>query len=58
MQESKANPKNVQRRKMARIIQLHQVGKNATKSAAHKTDKGSPKMDGKSSLATKPKPKR
>ena len=58
MQESKANPKNVQRRKMARLIQLYRVGKNATKSAAHKTDKVSPKMDGKSSLATKPKPKR
>jgi hypothetical protein len=45
---------------MARIIQLHRVGnwENATKSAAHKTDKVSPKMDGKSSLATKPKPKR
>jgi hypothetical protein len=57
IQESKANPTNVQRRKVAHIIQLHQVGKNATKSAAHKTDKVSPTMDGKSSLATKPKPK-
>jgi hypothetical protein len=44
MQESKTNPKNVQRRKLACIIQLDQVWKNATKSAAHNTEKVPPMM--------------